>query len=363
MVPDSTSFDVTVITVTYNASNLVRACLAGLEGQQLAGLTMEVIVVDNASQDGTPELVQSEYPRVRVIRSVTNLGFAAGNNQALPHVRSPYVVLLNNDAVPEPYFVASLVNHMNSTTPSVAAAAARVLLAEPVRAVPVGTPGAIVGPDGTWLADPSGPVTLINSTGNEVRADGYGLDRGWLARSEDHHPSHHVFGFSGAAAILRTSVLRELGGFDERLFMYYEDTDLSWRMRRHGWRVEYCEQAVVHHIHSASSGEGSDFFRFHDHRNRLLVLAKNAPPRLAMIAPLRYVATTASVALRGSRTRSERLSEFRLRTRVVGSYLKHLPYALRERHHLTRHASTSHRDIAQLFAPLGSGTNTALRQV
>ena len=362
MVPDSTHVDVTVVTVTYNASDLVRACLTGLENQNLAGLTMEVIVVDNASQDRTLEIVETEFPRVHVIRSATNLGFAAGNNLPLPDVRSPYVILLNNDAVPEPDFVASLVNHMNSTAPTVAAVAARVLLSEPVREVPVGTPGAIAGPDGTWIADPTGSVTLINSTGNEVRADGYGLDRGWLARSQVHHPSRHVFGFSGAAAILRTSVVRELGGFDERLFMYYEDTDLSWRMRRHGWRVEYCEGAVVHHLHSASSGEGSDFFRFHDHRNRLVVLAKNAPLHLAASAPARYLLTAASIALRGNLTTTQRIAEVRLRSRVFASYLTLLPHALEERRQLRKGATVSDSAVAAIFAPLGAGTDSPLRR-
>lgn len=362
MPPAPSPPDVTVITVTYNASTLVQACLAGLAAQRLNGLTMEIVVVDNDSKDGTADLVAAQFPHVRVIRSPTNLGFAAGNNLALSAIDSPLVILLNNDAVPEPDFVASLVRHLLAASPTVRAVAARVLLSERVAAAAPDTPGSIAGPDGTWIPDPAGAVTLVNSTGNEVRADGYGLDRGWLANAESHHPSRQVFGFSGAAAILKTETFRELGGFDERLFMYYEDTDLSWRLRRAGGLVEYCEQAVVHHIHSASSGEGSDFFRFHDHRNRLLVLAKNASPRLASSAPLLYVLTAVSIALRGSRSVSERLSESRLRIRVLRSYLALLPHALRERRRVRKVASTSHRDIAKLFAPLGSGTDAPLRR-
>ena len=359
---DDSNSHVSVVTVTYNGAELVRACLAGLSAQNLDGLAMDVVVVDNASQDGSADLVASEFPDVRVIRSSTNLGFAAGNNLALASIKTPLVILLNNDALPEPDFVANLVRHMLGAAPNVRAVAARVLLSERVTAVAPGTPGSISGPDGTWLPDPTGAVTLVNSTGNEMRADGYGLDRGWLANSDSHHPSRHVFGFSGAAAILRTDTFVELGGFDERLFMYYEDTDLSWRLRRKGGRVEYCEQAVVHHIHSASSGEGSDFFRFHDHRNRLLVLAKNAPPRLALTAPLRYVVTASSLALRGSLSMSERLSESRLRIRVLRSYLALLPHALRERRRVHKVATTSYQAIAKLFAPLGSGTDAPLRR-
>ncbi|HEX7805347.1 MAG TPA: glycosyltransferase, partial [Cellulomonas sp.] len=88
----------TVVTVTYNGAHLVGACLDGLARQELDGLTMDVVVVDNASTDGTAELVARSHPGVRLLRSPTNRGFAGGNNLLLDHVTSPYVILLNNDA-------------------------------------------------------------------------------------------------------------------------------------------------------------------------------------------------------------------------------------------------------------------------
>lgn len=283
--------DVTAVTVTYDAAGLVGRCLRALAAQELGDLTMRV-VVDNASNDGTPDLVAREFPDVTLVRDRTNLGFAGGNNTALRDVTSPWVVLLNNDTVPEPTFVRTLVETIKSAAPTVAAVAARVLLLQRFTAAPAEVTGAVIGPDGRWLPDDDGEVELVNSTGNEVRLDGYGPDRGWLASAEHHHPDRRVFGFSGAAAVLRRSALERVGLFDDALFMYYEDTDLSWRMRRAGFRVEYAAEAIVRHEHSASSGEGSDFFRFHDLRNRLVVLTKNASVGLVLRCLLRYALMT-----------------------------------------------------------------------
>jgi GT2 family glycosyltransferase len=343
--------DVTVITVTYNGAHLVRACLDGLRAQQLGDVTMSVVVVDNGSHDGTAALVSSEYPEVRLVANPVNSGFAGGNNIALAGVRSRYAVLLNNDAVPDPAFVASLVRAMDESAPDVAAMAATVLLAARFRrARPDDThdgPHVVHGPDADWVEDPAGPVRLVNSTGNEVRTDGFGVDRGWLEDASSHHPPREVFGISGAAAILRMSALRTVGLFDERLFMYYEDTDLSWRLRLAGYRIEHCAPAVVSHIHAASSSEGSEFFRFHDMRNRLAVVTKNASGVLAVRCVLRFVLTTASVWLR----RRQPWPLVRTRLRALGSYLAMLPHLLAHRARIGRRAAVRRAAVDALLIP------------
>jgi len=345
--------DVTVVTVTYDAARLVRTCLDSLARQRLGGLRMEVVVVDNASHDETPDVVAEEYPDVRLVRAPRNLGFAAGNNLALRAVRSRYAVLLNNDAVADPDAVRALVEAMDAAADDVAAMAATVLLAARFRAAGPGeleAPDAVRGPDGVWLPDPAGDVRLVNSTGNQVRADGFGEDRGWLADASRHHPARDVFGFTGAAAVLRMSALRDVGLFDEALFMYYEDTDLSWRLRLAGYRVEHCPGAVVEHVHAASSGEGSDFFRFHDARNRLAVLTKDASARLASTALARYVATTLSLALR-----RRRWDLVRTRARALVSYARMLPHLLLERRRTTRAARVTRRRVEELLVASHDG--------
>lgn len=338
---------VTVVTVTYNAASLVSACLDGLAGQRLDGLQMDVVVVDNGSTDRTADLVQAAYPDVRLIRSPINHGFAGGNNLALRGLDSPWVILLNNDAVPRPDFVQALVRAMQVADEDVAGMAATVLLADRFRAAEPGDAQSVEGADGTWARDRAGTVRLVNSTGNTVRTDGFGVDRGWLANAATHHPPADVFGFSGAAAILRVSALADVGLFDERFFMYYEDTDLSWRLRLAGYRFEHCVGAVVDHVHAASSSEGSAFFRFHDQRNRLATLTKNASARLLLEALARYCVTTVSVGIRRRRG-----TEVALRARVLASYLRMLPHLVRERRAIAEAARVSRRDVERLLAPV-----------
>ncbi len=350
--PDGTPrADVTVVTVTYQAADLVLDCLAGLRAQRLGGRTMEVVVVDNASSDGTADLVERHHPEVRVMRSPVNRGFAGGNNVALREVQTPFVVLLNNDAVPEPDAVAALVGALEAAPDDVAALTATVLLAARFRpATPLDPAGVrVVGPDGTWVNDPDGTVTLVNSTGNVVRTDGYGVDRGWLADAARHHPEAEVFGFCGAAAVLRTSAVRDVGLFDEDFFLYYEDSDLSWRLRLAGYRIEHCAAAVVHHVHAASTGEGSDLFRFHDGRNRLLMLTKDATARRAVRAVLRYGLTTASIAVR----RSQPWPAVRLRLRVAASYARLLPAMLAKRRAVGRRARVPRAVVERALVPPG----------
>lgn len=339
-----TAPDVTVVTVAWQAADLTLDCLASLAAQDLGDVRMHVVVVDNASTDGTAEQVALAWPDVEVVRAPRNLGFAGGNALALPRVASRYVVLLNNDAVARPDAIRRLVEEMDGAPEDVAAMAATVLLADRFRAAGPQDADVVVGPDGRWVLDPGGPVRLVNSTGNEVRTDGYGQDRGWLARADRLRVPADVFGFSGAAAILRTAALREVGFFDERFFMYYEDTDLSWRLRLAGHRVRHCPGAVVEHVHSASSSEGSRLVRFHDLRNRLATLTKNATAGLALRVLVREVLTTASLGLRRRRT-----DLAATRVRALASWVALLPHLLRERRRIGRGARVGRDEVERLL--------------
>ena len=140
-------------------------------------------------------------------------------------------------------------------------------------------------PEPAWFEVPlpTEPHDVINSAGSALYAGGYGGDRGFLERDHGQYDEPcDVFSFCGGAVMFRRAFLRQVGLFDERLFLYYEDTDLAWRGRAHGWRYRYVPTSVVRHEHAASSGgEASEVFRFHVERNRLCVLAKNAPLSMA----------------------------------------------------------------------------------
>lgn len=133
---------------------------------------------------------------------------------------------------------------------------------------------------GIWVSDPSG-VELINSTGNVVDACGNGYDRSWLAPAKQEHDSPEVFGICGGACAISARAWRQLGGMRQDLFMYYEDTDFSYRLRRAGYRVQYVRQAQARHAHAASSDSASAAFTTWNTRNRLRVAARYAPASVA----------------------------------------------------------------------------------
>ena len=133
---------------------------------------------------------------------------------------------------------------------------------------------------GIWVSDPSG-VELINSTGNVVDACGNGHDRSWLAPAKQEHDSPEVFGICGGACAISARAWRQLGGMRQDLFMHYEDTDFSYRLRRAGYRVQYVRQAQARHAHAASSDSASEAFTTWNTRNRLRVATRYAPASVA----------------------------------------------------------------------------------
>lgn len=190
---------------------------------------------------------------------------------------------------------------------------------------------------------------VINNTGVILHAPGYGADRGYQQPDRGQYDQpEEVFGACGGAACLRTDILATLGVLDDDFFMYYEDTDLSWRLQAAGHTIRYVPTAVVRHAHAASSKEWSPFFTFHVERNRLLMLIKNAPAALALDQILRYVLTAASMTLRGLGTPGARrtaVRQARLRGRVLASLLRLTPRMLARRREINQHRQVSQRAL------------------
>ncbi len=197
------------------------------------GAADRVVVVDNGSTDDSVAVLRRDLPEATVIVRASNGGFAAGANAGIRHADADVVVLLNNDAEPAPGFVAALRDHLDAAPAAVAAVTGRIVLAGrwsrlPAHAAPPAG-RALRDHDGrTWVPDPDGEVRL-NSTGVRVDRDGNGADRDWFAPA-DHPAERDVFGFSGGASALRVAALEDVGLLDESLFMYYEDTELAWRL-------------------------------------------------------------------------------------------------------------------------------------
>ena len=304
-----------VVIVNWRRPELTIRAARSITGQLGGGDTL--VVVDNASGDDSIE--RMTRAGLTVVQSSRNLGFGAGVNLGARGMCEDVLVLINNDAVAEPGFLEAILAPLSdppaapeptqpgsprrTSNSAPAAATARILLAG--RWKPAG-PGqeALVSPrTGRWVrvsneaaARGEGEV-LVNSTGNLVDASGNGYDRDWLVPAEREHSPSEVFGLCGGACAIRREAWRALGGFREDLFMYYEDTDLSWRLREHGWRVVYVREAVVRHEHASSSGTDSPMFIRVNARNRILVAAAHSPVPVVLQA----LARTLVRGLRGPR--------------------------------------------------------------
>jgi len=190
-------------------------------------------------------------------------------------------------------------------------------------------------------------VDVVNNAGSIVLRDGSGADRGFQeVDTGQYEEPVEVFAACGNGMALRTVVGRELGWFDDAFFMYYEDTDLSWRWRSRGWAIRYVPSAGLRHIHAASSKEWSPRWVFHVERNRLLMLTKNATPGLATRAVAGYFRGFAGnlvrVLLGALRSRRRpALREQLVRAQVLRSYARQAPRALRQRRRLRRRAVVS----------------------
>jgi GT2 family glycosyltransferase len=322
MLSQIASPSVSVIVVSYNGVHLLARCLDALLDQAGMDGPVEVVVVDNASTDGTLAFLAERYPSIQVIVAATNLGFAGGVALALHHSSASFAVLVNNDAVAHPRFLAAMLRPFED--PSVGAVCAKVVLAGDGR---------------------------INSVGAEVTADGFGRDRGWLEPDEGRFDQPtEVFVGSGSALALRRRAIDEVGGIDEAYFLYYEDIDLTWRLRLSGWSVVTAPDAVVHHQHSATVGAGSLLHEYYSERNRLLTMVKDGSVRLALRAVLVQPVTTFYLAgrevERGWRERRRPdVSVPVARARAWIGFLRLLPHGLRERRRIKRSAVVPRRRL------------------
>jgi GT2 family glycosyltransferase len=244
--------DTSVVVPNLNGAHLLEPCLEALARQTRA--PTEVIVVDNGSTDDSVGLVRRRFPAVRLLTFPENRGFAAAMNAGIAEATAGLVAFLNNDAVPESAWLEELAGCVERH-PAAAAATSKLLLAD--------EPGRLDGA-------------------------GDGLTRSFLPYARGHgQPDDgrfadeiEVFGASGAAALWRGPVLRELGGFDERFFAYYEDVDLSFRARLRGYEIWYAPSAVVRHARGGTAGQDVDFTLFHPVKNRWFMIVKDTPGRM-----------------------------------------------------------------------------------
>jgi GT2 family glycosyltransferase len=261
-----------VIIVNYNGRTRLGRCLYSLlEDRQ----EYEVILVDNASTDGSADYVEQFFPKVQVIRNETHRGFGQGNNMGVRGARGKYLAFLNSDTAVEPGWLEALIAALEAD-PQAGLATSKILL----------------------LADPG----QINTCGNDVHYTGLPLCRGMGMDRSAFTDLTDVSAVSGAAFATRREIFEALGGFDETFFLYMEATDLSWRACLAEYRCVYVPQSIVYYDYSLRFGPRKTFYR---ERNRYLMLLKNLRWRtLLVLLPallLAEAATWGFVFLRGRR--------------------------------------------------------------
>jgi GT2 family glycosyltransferase len=251
---------VSVLITTYNSAHFLQKCLESLLQQDYGPL--EVIIVDNASNDGTKDLIASAGPKIKVIYNDTNTGFAAAQNQAARLAKGDWLLSLNPDVVLSPDFVAKLIS-TGEMDPKA---------------------GVVCGKLRRWNPGGSPEFTqVIDSTGIYFLPNLRHLDRG--AGETDNgqfEQIEYVFGATGAAALYRRSMVEDISVngefFDEQFFAYREDADLSWRAQLMGWRCLYAPEAVGWHVRRVTPERRSELpieINWHSVKNRFLMRAKN----------------------------------------------------------------------------------------
>lgn len=229
---------ISVIVVTYNHEQYIADCLESVISQD----SPEIVVVDNGSIDGTVKIIKSSFPQVKLIKNNHNLGFGAANNQGVENAHGEYLIFLNPDAKMKENSINELIRPIIEdqnlvTTP-------KVLFYDGQK---------------------------INTCGNKQHITGMAFTRGVGERPDERDREVFVNGISGACFAMTRENFLKLGGFDETLFLYMEDTELSWRINSQGLKILYVPGAIVYHEYDFDVTPEKIY---HVERGRYIILRK-----------------------------------------------------------------------------------------
>lgn len=245
---------VSIIIVNYNGGLLVERCLRSVLKTNF--FPFDVLVVDNASSDGSPDLIAKHFPSVRLIRLLGNLGYAGANNVGIRAATGKYLVLLNSDTEVEPEWLTHLVE-VAERRPDAAFLQPKILFLD--------------------------KHAMINSAGNAIHFAGFGLCRGISSRDEGQYDRIEEVGYaSGACVMVSRVALQKVGPLDEIFFAYGEDKDWGWRARMLGYKSIYVPAARIYHKWSAVLGR-SPRKMYYLELERLISICKNHPERLLVL--------------------------------------------------------------------------------
>ena len=232
---------VSVIIVNWNTRAHLQGCLQSVVDHGLRQASMEIVVVDNGSSDGSREMVRDEWPTIRLLENAENEGFSRANNRGIRASTGEFLLLINSDARLRPGALDEMLRVMRSDERA-----------------------AVVGPrlefgDGRWQRTTAGRAPSLRTAINHyLFVDRLGIPHPWFAGlylSRDVRRAFRPDWVSSACMLVRRAALEEVGLLDERFFIYMDDVDLCQRVRDRGWNVWYCPDARVIHYMSRSSSE------------------------------------------------------------------------------------------------------------
>jgi GT2 family glycosyltransferase len=290
---------ISIVIPNWNGAHHLSTCLEALRRQTCRAF--EVIVADNASTDGSRELLARDYPEVRVVALPQNRGFTGACNSGLRVAQGDILILLNNDTEADPHWLAAVADAF-ARHPEAGLVASKMLLFD--------------------------RRNVFHTAGDFYRVDGVPGNRGvWQTDRGQYEREEYVFSACGGSSAYRRTMLDEIGLLDEDFFYSCEDVDLAWRAQLSGWRCVYTPAAIVYHRLAATGGGITA--SFYDGRNFIYVIAKNYPGSLLRRYWPQVVRAQLRLALDSLRAWRGATARARLRGQLAG--LLALPRLLRKR--------------------------------
>ncbi|MFW5697152.1 MAG: glycosyltransferase family 2 protein, partial [Fimbriimonadaceae bacterium] len=279
-------FDLSITVVNWNVRDDLRACLQSLRQLEGEG-SFEVIVVDNASADGSAEMVREEFPEVTLYALDQNLGFAAGHNYALDRRNGFHAALINPDTVAHPGLVRSVLGYFHEH-PEVGIIGPKVL-----------------NPDGSLQYScrrfPNPVAAAFRNTILGRLFPNNRFTREYLMTDWEHETERPVDWVSGCALFVRGEVLDAIGGLDADYYMYCEETDFCLRAHKAGYQVMYVPSGQITHAIGKSTDKVANKMIVRFHRSMLRYYRKNILPEQPVLArPFLYVFAAGALSLRAS---------------------------------------------------------------
>lgn len=259
---------VCVVILTWNGKKHLEQFLPSVLKTSYPNL--EIVIGDNASTDDTPQFLAQNYPDIRVITNVENLGYAGGYNKVLEQIESDYIVLLNSDVEVSSNWIEPVIQLMETQD--------TIALAQPKIK--------------SWHY--KNEFEYAGAAGGFIDKYGYAFCRGRIfnALEDDngqYNLSGEIFWATGAALFVKRKYWHQLGGFDASFFAHMEEIDLCWRAKNLGLKVMYCAQSTVYHLGGGTLNAESPVKTFLNYRNNLRLLYKNLPiNRARLIIAIRY---------------------------------------------------------------------------